>query len=148
MREFATTRNDQFEMIRLPLLSAECLELLRTDPSFQFRIADILQPLGRNAHVIRAMNIITQFHFGEAELRRAIRSCLKDIRPGGVLILGRSPSEKSHDVRATIYREDRGDLHPIRKLNGGYELDHLVHQEMAQLRQGVLARETSAEPGG
>jgi hypothetical protein len=136
-----TRMENGFELTRIPLISAECLDRLATCPGFRFVVADILQPLERPSDLIRAMNIVTRDHLPEADLRTAIRNCLVALRPRGVLILGRSPNDNPEDVIATLYQEENGELRVARRLNAGYEAEDLVEQEQVALkRRGAPGR--------
>ena len=141
LEAFDTRAYAGIQVTRIPLVSAECLDLLATRADFRFVVADILAPLERPSDVIRAMNIVTPDHLPEADLRTAIRHCLVALRPGGVLILGRSPSDDPEDVAATVYREQNGGLHVARRLNAGCEIEDLVEQERLRLdRTGTPGR--------
>jgi hypothetical protein len=146
LREFETQPCDGIEVTRIPLVSAECLDLLATRADFRFVVADILEPLERPSDVIRAMNIVTPDHLPESDLRTAIRNCLAALRPRGVLILGRSPSDNPEDVAATLYQEENGGLRVARRLNAGCEVEDLVEQERRLLKEsgatGSASRET------
>jgi hypothetical protein len=143
---FEARAADGFEVMRIPLVSAECLDLLATRPGFRFLVADILQPLERPSDVVRAMNIVTRDHLSQADLREAIRNCLLALRPRGVLLLGRSPSDNPEEVRATFYQEENGDLRVARRLNAGCEVEDLVEEQRLLLKRGRASRQGSTEP--
>ena len=138
LQAFDTRVYDGIRVTRIPLVSAECLDLLATRADFRFVVADILEPLERPSDVIRAMNILTPDHLPEADLRTGVRNCLAALRPGGVLILGRSPSDDPEDVTATLYREQNGGLHVVRRLNAGCGIEDLVEQERLRLKESGL----------
>jgi SAM-dependent methyltransferase len=135
---FDTRAYEGIQVMRIPLVSAECLDLLAASADFRFVVADILEPLARPSDVIRAMNIVTPDHLPEADLRKAIRNCLAALKPGGVLILGRSPSDDPEDVCATLYREENGGLRVARRLNAGCEVEDLVEQERMRLKESGI----------
>ncbi len=129
--DFQTITIDRYEVTKLPLLSFECLRLARECDQFRVQVADVMQPLPRHADVIRAMNVLTPVYFDEARLRSGIANCVAALKPGGLLILGRSPMEEPYNVKATIYLNDGRGLCALRRLNGGYEGDHLVESTRA-----------------
>jgi SAM-dependent methyltransferase len=145
LRAFETLVNHGAQVTRIPLVSAECLDLLATRPDFRFVVANILAPPDRQSDVIRAMNIVTPDHLPQADLRKAIRNCLAALRPQGVLILGRSPNDNPEDVTATIYQAQNGDLHTARRLNAGCEVEELVEQERLVLKERVAPGRGSTE---
>lgn len=128
LEDFASTTTEGVEVTRLPLLAPACLRCARERPDFRFEVADVLQPLPWRAHVLRAMNVLTPFHFGIADLRTAVGHCLDALAEGGLLVLGRSPSEHPGDLRATIFAREGGELRVQTRTNGGCEIEDLVSE--------------------
>jgi hypothetical protein len=124
--EFETIGVGDCEVVKVPLLSAECLALCERSGDFHFETLDVLEPFGRQAEIVRAMNIITPSHFREAELRRALRHCLAALSADGVLVLGRSPTDEAADVGATIYGRQGAALQVLERINGGAEVEGLI----------------------
>src|SRR5439155_8357235 len=132
---FETMRIDDCNVVKVPLLSADCLALCKGSDDFRFETLDILEPLGHQADIVRAMNIITPFHFREGELRRAIRHCLGVLSAEGMLVVGRSPTDDAADVAATIYGRRGAELQLLERINGGAEVESLVQDEWYDIRR-------------
>lgn len=128
---FATRRLDGYEVTKLPLLSSDCLRMAREDRRFRFDVWDILRPLPRRAHIIRAMNILSRDQFPDEQRGRAIRNLVDASLPHGLLIFGWSPSLHSNAVEATVYEVLNGMLRPLASINGGSEIDRIVEQTVA-----------------
>lgn len=124
--DFETRRIDGYEVTKVPLLSAACLRRCADNPRFRFEVLDVLQPFPIQADLIRGMNLLTPHHLGEAQLRIAIGHCLRALRPGGLLVVGRSLSDDPQDVGATIFRRDGSKLSIAERLNAGAEIEALV----------------------
>lgn len=113
----------ELEVIRLPLLSYRCLDLMEHDPHFRFEALDILQPIPRSAFVVRAMNIITPDHFDPPTAERALLNCARAVEPGGILIIGRSDATEAGQEHVTFYRVADGRLTPLARLHDGCEIE-------------------------
>jgi hypothetical protein len=122
---------DDHEVMKLPLLSRECIALLKHDPHFRYELADILQPLQGTADVIRAMNILHDQYFCPDYIRTALRNCLDALAEDGMLIVGRSPTDDPAAVTATIFAKQPSGIDAIARLNGGSEIESLVHESLA-----------------
>jgi hypothetical protein len=116
----------EMEVMRLPLLSYRCLDLIEHDPRFRFVPLDILRPLGRRAFVVRAMNIITPDHFDPPTAKTALLNCAHAVEPGGILITGRSNDTVAGREHVTFYRVANGRLTPLARLHGGCELESVA----------------------
>jgi len=128
---FSWVMTSNHEVMKLPLLSRECLSLLKHDPHFCFEVTDILQPLDGTADVIRAANILHGQYFRPHDIRTALRNCLHALSDGGMFILGRSPTDDPTAVRATIFTKRTGGVDAIARLNGGSESELLVYDSLA-----------------
>jgi hypothetical protein len=128
---FSWTSIAGHDVMKLPLLSGDCLSLLKHDPHFRYELADILQPIDGTADVIRAMNILHDQYFRPDEIRTALRNCLAALADGGMFIIGRSPSDDPSAVKATIFAGKPHRIDAIARLNGGSEIEHLVYEIMA-----------------
>jgi len=134
-RDFDHVSASGYDVMRLPLLSADTLDLMEAQHRFRFEVADVLEPMKRPADLIRAMNILTPLHMPAPALRHAARNCLANLNPGGIFVIGRSVSDDPDLTRATVYRRDDGALVPVRRLNGGAEIERLVEEEWRHCAQ-------------
>jgi len=140
LRDFEASRVDDFDVIRLPMLSKDTLEAVRADRGFGFEVWDILEPLPMTAHVVRAMNILTRDHFSNASRVRALRNCVDAVLPGGLFVVGWSPTLDPAAVEATIYRVVDGGLTELIQFNGGSEIDEIIASTFPIRRAKVFAR--------
>lgn len=127
---FATTVVGDFEVVKFPLLARETLEMMAREPCFRFEVADILQPLGVRAHVVRAMNILTRDHFADPDRTRALHHCVEAVLPGGLFVVGWSPTARAETVEASVYAVEGDRLRRLAALNGGSEIDTLIAREL------------------
>ena len=121
---FASSVVGPYEVVRLPVLTRETVRML--GPGFRFEPWDVLAPFPLRADVVRAMNILTREHFDDVRRRRALRNCVEALKPGGLLVVGWSPTPESQTVEASIYEATEDGLRRLRTLNGGSEIDALV----------------------
>lgn len=128
LEPFQPHRIDEFEVSKLPLVSSDCLRMARHDPRFRFEVCDIMRPLPRRAHLIRAMNILTRDHFADDQRASALRNLIDASLPNGLLVLGWSPALDSNAVQATVYGVVEGGLTRVGSVNGGSEIDRLVER--------------------
>lgn len=124
--DFETTVIDKYEITKLPLLSYECMETIKSCRNFRFMVSDIMKPFVYRVDVIRAMNILTLDYFDESHLRRGLHNCLNALNSGGILVLGKSPTDRQDDTKATIYLNKDKDFEVIGRINGGCEIEHLL----------------------
>jgi hypothetical protein len=122
---------DGHEVMKLPLLSNECVALLKSDPHFRYELADILQPLEGTADVIRAMNVLHDQYFRPDHIRLALRNSIDALADDGTLIIGRSPTDDPAAVTATVFTKRPSGIDVIGRLNGGSEIESLVHESLA-----------------
>lgn len=127
LQDFECRRVGRWQVIKIPLLSHRCWERTRLDPDFRFDVHDVLRPLPRPAHLVRAMNVLTRVYFDDQTLARAIGNCLRAVHEnGGILVTGRSPSADPQEVHATVFARVPGGLEVVSRLNGGCEEEALV----------------------
>ena len=117
---------DGYDIVKLPILAGSTLAALAARDGFTFEEWSILEPLPERAHVVRAMNILTRDHFADEQRARAVTNCVRAVLPGGLFIVGSSPTADSTDVEASIYAVHDGQLVRLASLNGGSEIDALV----------------------
>ena len=129
-----------YDIIVVPLLSADCLRLTQTTASFRCEVDDLFQPARRPAHLVRVMNVLTRKYFDDRRLARAFRATLQNVLPGGLFVSGRSPSVDPRDLRATIFARDADRLTIMSKLNGGSEEEDLI-LEAADTILGAVDRD-------
>lgn len=116
----------EWDVIRLPMLSKSALQAVQINQGFQFQVADVLQPFPARAHIVRAMNIITEDHFSDVLRRRVLANCIQAVLPGGLFIVGWSPTPDPTTVEATVYAVHNGVLTVALQLNGGSEIDRMI----------------------
>ncbi len=143
---FAPQRVDGYEVTKLLLLSSDALRTARDDPRFRFEVWDILQPLPRRAHVIRAMNILSHDQFSEDQRTRIIRNLVDACLPHGLLIVGLSPSLDSDVVGATIYEVLHGVLRRLASINDSSDIDRIV-ERAAMVRTSESGRPVCGDHG-
>lgn len=124
--DFEAVVAGDYEIVRLPLLSYDCLEVLRHSSDFRFESIDLSERLPHCADVIRAMNILTPHHLNALQIRQGIRNLAEALNPGGLLVLGRSTGEGTGEVSATIYSKEANNLEVVRRVNDGYDQEHLL----------------------
>ncbi|TMA81082.1 MAG: hypothetical protein E6J72_06510 [Deltaproteobacteria bacterium] len=115
-----------YEVVKLPMLTRDTLAAIGAHDGFTFEEWNVLEPLPARAHVVRCMNILTPEHFPDEVRTRAIRNCVDAVLPGGLFIVGSSPTADATMVQASIYAVDDGRLVRLRSLNDGSEIDALV----------------------
>jgi hypothetical protein len=126
LADFAPRTLGGLEITRVPLLSPDCLRCARERIDFRFEVADVLRPLPWTVDVLRAVNILTPFHFEPAALRTAVATCLEAVADGGLLVLGRSLSDRAADLRATVWTRQGGELRVLARTGGGSEIEDLL----------------------
>jgi len=124
--ECAELTVDGYDIIVVPMLSADCLRLTQTTPQFRCETDDLFHPTRRPAHLLRAMNVLTRHYFDDHSLRRAFRLALENILPGGLFVSGRSPKGKPQELLATIFSRESDRLAVVSRLNGGCEEEDLI----------------------
>jgi hypothetical protein len=145
---FVPTTVGRFDVVKFPLLARETLEMIACEPRFRFEVADILRPLSPPAHVVRAMNILTRDHFGDAERVRALHHCIDAVRPGGLFVVGWSPTPAAETVEASVYSVEGGGLRRLVTLNGGSEIDTLIARELPVIEERGQLLEPRVSRGG
>ena len=115
-----------YDVLALPLVSSECLQLSRAQVGFRCEVHDLLRPARHRAHVVRAMNILIRAYFDDVRLRQAFRFALQAVLPNGLFISGRSPTSNPRDLLATILGRGADGFHVISRLNGGCEEEQLL----------------------
>jgi len=123
---FESVDIDGYVVAKLPVLTRDTLAAIGARDGFTFEDWDILKPLPERAHVIRAMNILTRDHFPDEQRACAVRNCVEALLPGGLFIVGASPTPESTTVQASIYSVQNGQLVRLTSLNGGSEIDTIV----------------------
>src|SRR5262249_46912047 len=93
---------------------------------FTFAEWDVFDPLPEPAHVVRAMNILTQYNFTDEQRALAVMNCVEGILPGGLFIVGSSPSPESTMIHSSLYGVQEGRLGLLARVNGGSEIDAIV----------------------
>lgn len=143
---FESTTSDGFEIVRLPMLTRETLATLRAGTGFAFEEWNIFEPLPLRGHVVRAMNILTPEHFSDERRVTAIRNCVAATLPGGLFVVGSSPSAGADSVQASIYVVEGERLTRVAALNGGSEIDALIARHFTVAEAGsATARPDAAE---
>ena len=125
---FESVETDGYSLTRLPLLSKDCLDILRTNPRFRFEVGNILETLPHRGHVVRAMNILTKDHFPDEQRARAIQNCLDATLPNGLFVIGWSPTPNPKTVEASVYEVRESGLCRLTSTNGGSEIDRIVER--------------------
>jgi CheR methyltransferase, SAM binding domain len=107
------------------LLSPSCLNLLGTEPQFQFEHYDLLQPIERRFDVVRAMNILNAGYFSESTLRRMIQNIHASLRAGGLFVAGSNEAPGSR-VDGSIYERQEGGFRRVWDSGLGSRIDALI----------------------
>jgi hypothetical protein len=115
-----------YEVVKLPTLTRDTLAAIAARNGFTFEEWNVLEPLPARAHVVRAMNILMPEHFSDEARARAIRNCVAAVLPGGLFIVGSSPTAEAATIKASVYAVEEGQLVRLRSLNDGSEIDALV----------------------
>jgi hypothetical protein len=123
---FESVDVDGYEIVKVPILTRDTLGAIADREGFAFEEWNILEPLPERAHVVRAMNILTQDHFRDEQRSRTVANCVEAVLPGGLFIVGWSPTPEPDTVEASIYLVDDGKLIRFASLNGGSEIHSLV----------------------
>lgn len=123
---FEMLDSGDYQIIKLPMLTKDALAAIAAGDGFAFEEWNIFESLPTRAHVVRAMNILTPEHFPDEMRATAIRNCVAATLPGGLFVIGSSPSPNPSDVKATIYGVEPGQLTRVASLNGGSEVDAIV----------------------
>jgi SAM-dependent methyltransferase len=77
--------------------------------------------------VVRVANVLNRSYFSDDTLRRMIATLLASLRPDGILVIARSPSDQANI--ATIFRASPGHgLEIVARLGGGHEIEGLVYE--------------------
>jgi hypothetical protein len=126
LTDFSSRTLGGLEITRVPLLSPDCLRCVCERADFRFEVADVLRTLPWTVDVLRAVNILTPFHFEPTALRVAVATCLEAVAEGGLLVLGRSQSDRAADLRTTIWERASDGLRVLARLGGGAEVEDLV----------------------
>ena len=131
LQPFAAMEADGYEIVKLPMLTRDTLAAIAAGDGFTFEEWNIFQPLPERAHVVRAMNILTPEHFPDDQRARAVQHCVEAVLPGGLFIVGSSPTADPASVQASVYAVEAGKLVRLAALNGGSEIDGIVARSYA-----------------
>lgn len=108
-------------VLRVPLIHPECLQVLGRDPDFTFARHDLFVPTEERYHVIRAVNVLNPGYFSNERLGQAIRALATGLRPGGLLLVGRTVDEEDGHTRATAFVKMPGRFQLAWELHEGAE---------------------------
>jgi hypothetical protein len=111
---------------KIRLFHPLCVAAARTTQNFRIGRHDLFQANPIRCHVVRVMNALTIHNFSAEQIQRAIKACVSDLIPGGLLILGRSADEEDERPRVTAFEWSGKTLTPVWDHNGGYESSGLV----------------------
>jgi len=121
-------QRDLSQVREVSLFHPRAVQSERQNGNFLLRQHNLFDPNPIACHIVRAMNILTLDHFPADRVRVGIEACLKNLQPGGLLLLGRSLDEQDGRVRASAY-ELRGEMiHEAWNINNGYEHPELVRE--------------------
>lgn len=123
---FETVDIEGYQIVKLPMLTRGALAAIAGHDGFTFEEWNILEPLPERAHVVRAMNILTPEHFPDDQRARAVVNCVEAVLPGGLFVVGSSPTPEATTVKASIYCVEDGHLVRLNSLNRGSEIDAIV----------------------
>jgi hypothetical protein len=126
LKPFESVDVDDYEVVKLPVLTRDALDAIGDRDGFTFEELNILGPLPERAHIVRAMNILTDDHFPDEQRARAVTNCVEAVLPGGLFIVGWSPTPEPTTVEASIYSVQDRRLVRLASLNGGSEIDAIV----------------------
>jgi hypothetical protein len=127
---------DGFEVVKLPMLTRNTLATISEHAGFSFEEWNIFERIPERAHVVRAMNILTPEHFSNTRRQVAIRNCIDGLLPGGLFVVGSSPTPHPNDVQASIYAVDGDQLVRLASVNGGSEVDAIVADTFTVVEDG------------
>ena len=138
---FETAEVGGYEIVKLPMLTKDTLATIAEHSGFTFQEWNILEPLPERADIVRAVNILTPEHFPDDARTRAICNCVEAIQPGGLLVIGSSPTPEADSIEASIYAVERDHLVRLASLNGGSEIDALIARSYRVTESGSDVRE-------
>ena len=91
----------------LLLFAPQVLRRAQADNRFRLGQHDLLNPLEKQVHVIRAMNVLNPSYFSKSEFMVVVRNLYNGLKEGGILITG-SNQDAGSIVNGNIYQK-RGD---------------------------------------
>lgn len=110
------------------LFHPKCLEAATQTSHFELIRQDLFAASSTRFDVVRVMNALTPRHFKPERVRAGISNVAKQVRDGGLLLVGRSDEEGDGSARVTSYVRKSHRLLPTWSTNGGYEWPELVEQ--------------------
>jgi hypothetical protein len=110
---------------KLMLFAPQVLRAAKNDPRFILMQHDLLQPFKKQAHIIRAMNILNPSYFSETECSKVICYVHSGLRDGGLLITG-SNQEMGTMVHGGIYKKTEKGFEKIEQSGDGSPVDELI----------------------
>ena len=96
-------------------------------PAFRIETHSVFEPLGEPADVIRTMNILNRYYFGEARLAQGVHAVFESLRNGGIWVAGRTDEKADPPVTATSILEKRDDRFAVvERIHGGWDLEAMA----------------------
>lgn len=113
-------------MKRVQLFHPLCIREADRCDDFKLGRENVFDNGSPEADVLRVMNVLTFHHFSNDQILAGIQACTTRLKPGALLLLGRSADEADGCSRASAYELSDRKLRPIWRINGGYEHEDLV----------------------
>ena len=109
----------------LMLFSPKVLNTAKTDPRFQLLQHDLLTPLSKSAHIIRAMNVLNPSYFSENEFFEILKHIHEGLNSKGVFITG-SNQEADTTVNGGIYKKNKDGFELVEQSGEGSPINNLI----------------------
>jgi chemotaxis methyl-accepting protein methylase len=109
----------------LMLFAPKVLNTAKTDPRFQLRQHDLLTPLSKPVHIIRAMNVLNPSYFSEDEFFKILKHIHEGLNSKGVLITG-SNQEADTTVDGGIYEKNKDGFELVEQSGEGSPINNLI----------------------
>ena len=99
--------------------------LIKKNNNINFERYNIMDPMDRKFHVVRAMNILQTGYFTNAQLGVALRNIFASLEEGGLLITGRN-NYADTQVQGSIFRKTNKRFELISKMNDGIPIHDFI----------------------
>ncbi len=121
------------EIVKIPLISYDCQDLLTTNDNFHFEQYNILEPQSKTYQIIRVMNLLNESYFSSDDLKKAARNIFNALQEGGLFIAG-SNMEAGTIVNGAIYKKENGKMVCLYSSGKGLAVHNIVMHIQEQSR--------------
>ena len=104
LKRYVQGDDPEIETHQVTLLCPDFQNLVKRHNNLYFEQRDIMEPLQKNYHVIRAMNLLNKAYFPDDFLRQAVESVKASLYDNGLFIVG-SNKEQGTPVEGGIYQK-------------------------------------------